>query len=63
MKTLILSCVLYGFETWFLTIKEEYRYRTFQKKALRRISGNERGEFTEGWRKLQTGGFIILLLT
>jgi hypothetical protein len=36
---IILSFVLYGCETWFLTLREEYRLRVFENRALRRIFG------------------------
>jgi hypothetical protein len=29
--------VLYGFETWYLTLREEYRLRVFENRVLRRI--------------------------
>jgi hypothetical protein len=51
-KTIILSVVLYGSETWPLTLKEEHRLRVFVNKVLRRIFGPKRDEVTGGWRKL-----------
>jgi hypothetical protein len=36
-KTMILSVVLYGYETWSLTLWEEYRLRMFEDGVLRRI--------------------------
>jgi hypothetical protein len=44
--------VLYGCETWSLTLREEQRLRVFQNRVLRRISGPKRDKVTEGWRKL-----------
>jgi hypothetical protein len=44
-KTIILPVVLYGCETWSLTLREEHR--------LRRIFGPKREEVTGDWRKLQ----------
>jgi hypothetical protein len=44
--------VLYGCETWSLTLKEEYRLRVFENRVLRRIFGPKRDEVTGGWRKL-----------
>jgi hypothetical protein len=44
--------VLYGCETWSLTLREEYRLRVFKNRVLRRISGPKRDEVTGGWRKL-----------
>jgi hypothetical protein len=47
-----LPVVLYGCETWSLTLKEEYKLRVFENKALRRILGSNRDEVKGGWRKL-----------
>jgi hypothetical protein len=44
--------VLYGCETWFLTLREEHRLGVFGNKVLRRIFGPKRDEVTGGWRKL-----------
>ena len=33
-KTIILPVILYGRETWFLTLREEQRLRVFQNKVL-----------------------------
>jgi hypothetical protein len=38
-STVILSVVLYGCETWSLTLREERRLRVFGKRVLRRIFG------------------------
>jgi hypothetical protein len=38
--------VLYGYETWSLTLKEECRLRVFENRALRRIFGPKRDEVT-----------------
>jgi hypothetical protein len=40
----ILSVVLYGCETWSLTLREEHRLRMFENRVLRRIFGPKRGE-------------------
>jgi hypothetical protein len=44
--------ILYGCETWSLTLREEHRLRVFENKVLRRIFGPRRDEVTGGWRKL-----------
>jgi hypothetical protein len=44
--------VLYGCETWSLTLREEHRFRVFENRVLRRIFGIRRDEVTGGWRKL-----------
>jgi hypothetical protein len=38
-KTIILPGVLYGCETWSLTLREEHRLRMFEQRVLRRIFG------------------------
>jgi hypothetical protein len=38
-ETIILSLVLYGCETWSLTLREERRLRVFENTVLRRIFG------------------------
>ena len=48
-----LPVVLYGCETWSLTLREERRLRVFENRVLRRIFGPKRDEVTRGkWRKL-----------
>jgi hypothetical protein len=44
--------VLYGCETWSLTLREELRLRVFEKRVLRRIFGPIREEVIGSWRKL-----------
>ena len=51
-KTIILPVVLYGCETWSLTLREERRLRVFENKVLRRVFGPKRDEVTGEWRKL-----------
>jgi hypothetical protein len=41
-KTVILSVVLYGCETWSLTLREEHRLRVYENRVLRRIFGPKR---------------------
>jgi hypothetical protein len=38
-KTIILPVVLYGCETWSMTLREERRLRVFENRVLRRIFG------------------------
>jgi hypothetical protein len=45
-KTIILPVVVYGCETWSLTLWEEHRLRVFENRDLRRIFGPKRGEVT-----------------
>jgi hypothetical protein len=51
-KTIILPLVLYGCETWSLTLKEEHKLRCFENRVLRRIFGPKKDEVTRRWRKL-----------
>ena len=44
-RTIILP-VLYGCETWSLTLREEHRLRVFESRVLRRIFGPRRDEVT-----------------
>jgi hypothetical protein len=49
--TIILPVVLYGCESWSLTLREECRLRVFENRVLR-ISGPKRDEVTGEWRRL-----------
>jgi hypothetical protein len=51
-KTIILRVVLYGCETWSLTLNEEHRLRVLKIRVLRRISGPKRDEMTGVWQKI-----------
>jgi hypothetical protein len=50
-KTVILPVVLYGYETWSVTLREEHRLKVFENRVLRRIFGPKREE-DGSWRKL-----------
>jgi hypothetical protein len=56
-KNIILPVVLYGCETWSLTLMEEHRLRVFEKRFMRRIFGPKRDEVTGVWRKLHNEEF------
>jgi hypothetical protein len=43
-KTIMLPVVLYGCETWSLTLREEHRLRVFENRVVRRIFGPKRDE-------------------
>jgi hypothetical protein len=45
-RTIILPVVLYGCETWLLTLREECRPRVFVNRVLRRIFGLKRDKVT-----------------
>ena len=49
---IILPLVLYGCETWSLTMREEHRLRVFVNRLLMRIFGAKRDKATREWRKL-----------
>jgi hypothetical protein len=51
-KTIILPVILYGCETWSLTLREKHRLKVFENRVLRRIFGSKRDEVTGEWRKL-----------
>jgi hypothetical protein len=44
--------VMYGCETWSLTLRAEHRLRVFENRVLRRIFGPKRDEVSGEWRKL-----------
>jgi hypothetical protein len=48
----MLPVVLYGCESWSLTLREECRLRVFENRVLRRIFGPKRDEVTGEWRRL-----------
>jgi hypothetical protein len=52
IKILISPVVLYGCETWSLTLREEHRLRVLENRLLKRILGLKRDEVTGEWRKL-----------
>jgi hypothetical protein len=59
-KTIILPVVLYGCETWSLTLREEHRLKAFENRVLRRIFGPKRDEVTGEWRKLHDDELGVL---
>jgi len=59
-RTIILPLVLYGCETWSLTLREERRLRMFENRVLRSIFGSKREEVTGEWRKLHNEELIDL---
>jgi len=52
-RTVILSVVFCGCETWSLTLREERGLRVFENRVLRRVFGPKRDEVTGEWRKLR----------
>ena len=51
-RTILLAVVLYGCETWSLTLREGHRLRLSDNRVLRRMLGPTRDEVTGEWRKL-----------
>jgi len=51
-RTIILPVVLYGCETWSLTLREERKLRVFENMVLRRIFGPRRDKVTGEWRRV-----------
>ena len=51
-RNIILPVVLYGCETWSLTLREEGKQRVFENMGLRRIFGPRSDEVTWEWRRL-----------
>jgi hypothetical protein len=52
--------ILYGRETWSLTLREEHKVKLFENRVLRRIFGPKRDEVTGEWRKLHSEELHIL---
>jgi hypothetical protein len=52
--------VLYGCETWFLTLREEHRLRVFENRVLGSIFGPKRDEVTGECRKLHNKELLDL---
>ena len=51
-RTIILPVVLYGCETWSLTLREESKLRAFENMVMKRIFGPRRDEVSGEWRRL-----------
>ena len=56
---IVVPVVLYGCETWSLTLRKESRLRVFENKILRRIFGPQRDENGD-WRRLHNEKFHSL---
>ena len=59
-RTIILPVVLYGCETWSLTLREERRLRVIENRVLRRVLRPKREEVTGEWRKSHNEELSIL---
>jgi len=51
-RTIILPVVLYVYETWSLTLREERKLRVFENMMLWRIFGPRRDEVMGDWRRV-----------
>jgi hypothetical protein len=51
-RSIILPFVLYGCETWSLTLREKRKLRVCENRVLRRIFGFKRDGVAGEWRKL-----------
>ena len=51
-RSIILAVVLYGFETWSVTLKEEHRLRLLENRVVGKIFGLKGKEVTGEWRRL-----------
>jgi hypothetical protein len=49
---MFLYVVLYGCETWSLTLREERRLSVFENRVLKKIFGPKRDEVMGDWGKL-----------
>ena len=59
-RTIILPVILYGCETWSLTLREEHRLRLFENRALRRIFGHKRDKVTRELIQLHNEDLNVL---
>jgi hypothetical protein len=58
-RSVILLLILYGHESWFLTLGKEGRLRVSENRMLRRIFRPKWDEVTREWRRLTTEEFMI----
>jgi hypothetical protein len=53
IKIRILPVVLFVYETWSLTLRDEHILRVFENRVLRRIFCPKRDEVTGDWKTAQ----------
>jgi hypothetical protein len=58
-RTIILPLVLYGCETWSLTLREECRLRVLENRVLIRIFGSMRDKLTGSRENYIMGSLMI----
>jgi hypothetical protein len=56
-RTITVSAVLYGCETWSLTLRKGRRLRVFENTMLRIIFGPKKDKETGEWRRLHNEEF------
>jgi vacuolar-type H+-ATPase subunit D/Vma8 len=61
-ETVILPVVLYGCESWYLTLREEHRLRVFENRVLRNIFGPKREEDGSWREKCVMMNFTVCIL-
>ena len=61
LRTIILLLVLYGCETWSLTLRKEHSLKVFDNRVLRKMYGTTMDEATREWRKLRNEELHALL--
>jgi hypothetical protein len=52
-RIIVVPVVLYGCETWSITLREGHRLKVFKNRVLRKIFGPKWDKVTENWRRLQ----------
>jgi hypothetical protein len=57
-KIIIFPVVLYGCETWSMTLRRERRLRVSENRVLRKIFGPKKDNVTREWRKLHNEELI-----
>jgi hypothetical protein len=62
LQNVILSTVLYGRETWSLTLREEYRLTVFDYRVLRRTIGPRREKRWEAGKECILRSFVTCKL-
>jgi hypothetical protein len=58
----IMPVVLYGCETWLLTLREEFRLKMFENRVLNKIFGPKKDEVTGRWKRLHKKEFMLCIL-
>jgi hypothetical protein len=53
-RIIMFPIVLYGYETWSLTLRKGHRLKVFENRVLGRIFGPKRGDVSKQWRKLHS---------